>query len=176
MKRLLTVLAIFLLALSSQYVNAQLKGFRIGVGLEGALPTGNLSNVYSGGGGLSARFEIRPSHNLAFNATVGGLLFAPKSGNGIRTLVNIPVKVGAKYILVGHLYGMLELGNTHSLAYYYSNGSVTHTSNNSFTYAPSVGVQLIGFDIGLRYETFGSLNSNSTGSNSFIGLRLGFGL
>ncbi|GAC1378983.1 MAG: hypothetical protein NVSMB45_00560 [Ginsengibacter sp.] len=175
MKKILTVFVIFFLALFSQFANAQLKGFRIGLGLEGALPSGNFSNVYSGGGGLSARFEIRPTHNLAFNATVGGILFAPKSGNGIRTLVNIPVKIGAKYILVGHLYGMLELGNTHSLAYVYGNGSVTHTSNNSFTYAPSVGVQLIGFDIGLRYETFGPLPTNP-GNNSFLGLRLGFGL
>ena len=172
MKRLLTLAALAIFVVVSQNATAQLKKFRIGLGIEGALPTGDMSNLYTVGGGLTARFEIRPLHNLAFNATAGAMIFSPKDISGINTkpMLNIPVKLGVKYIFVGHLYGMLELGNTTSHIYYYqsSNNSLQQATSNNFTIAPGIGVQLIGFDIGLRYESFGS--------NHFTGLRLGFGI
>ena len=173
MRQLLTLITLVLFTMFNQTANAQLKKFRVGLGLEGALPTGDLSNGYSVGGGLTARFELRPLHNLALNATAGAMIFAPKqvnSGYDIKPLLNIPIKFGVKYIFVGHLYGMIEAGNTNSHLYYYDQNSrsVLQTRTNNFTWAPSIGVQLIGFDIGLRYESFGSSN--------FTGLRLGFGL
>lgn len=175
---MITLLSVALLVVMTENVMAQLKKFKVGLGIEGALPSGDFNNGFSVGGGLTARFELRPTHNIALNVTAGGIIFVPKkSGYDIKPLVNIPLKFGVKYILVGHLYGMAELGNTHSLIYYVepNTNNVKHNSFNSFTYAPSIGVQLIGFDIGLRYESFGSKNS-ALGSNHFIGLRLGFGL
>ena len=183
MKKIIMLAAILISAFSAQQSFAQLKGFRIGLGLEGALPTGNFAQYYSVGGGLSARFEIRPTHKVAVNATVGALIFSPKkidvnAAGDIKPVVNIPIKIGVKYIFIGHLYGMLEAGNTNSNVYYDDNGTLRHKSFNSFTYSAGVGVQLIGFDIGLRYETFGKDTNDASKfpRSNFTALRLGFGL
>ncbi len=168
MKSLITSVLTALLITVSIQASAQEKKFKVSLGLETALPVGNLGTAYSVGAGLSLRFlyKITPQFGVTF--TTGGIAFIPKGGinKNSKATLNIPFKVGGRYKFTDKFYGIMELGDTHSTVYYDSNNSVGHVSGNSFTYAPGVGVLLGGFDVSLRYEGYQSAG--------FVGLRLGF--
>jgi hypothetical protein len=148
------------------------KKFKVGLGLDAALPTGTLSQAYSIGGGLSLRFlyKITPEFGVTF--TTGFDAFVPKNLNNLtgssKATLNIPVKLGGRYKFTDKFYGIMEVGTTHSITYYKDpiTDKLAHISGNSFTYAPGIGVLLGGFDASLRYEGYRSAG--------FIGLRLGF--
>ena len=147
------------------------KRFKVSLGLDVAMPLGTLNNAYSIGGGLSLRFlyKITPAFGATF--TTGFDVFPPKNINnlnaGSKATLNIPLKIGGRYKFSNKFYGIMEVGETHTISYYKGlNNNVAHVSGNSFTYAPGIGVLLGGFDVSLRYEGFGSA--------SFLGLRLGF--
>lgn len=147
------------------------KKFKIGLGLDAALPTGTLADAYSVGGGLSLRFLYKITPQFGATLTTGFDAFIPKNVNNIddnsKASLNIPVKIGGRYKFTDKFYGIMEAGITHSIVYYKdSNGDLAHLSANSFTYAPGIGVLLGGFDASLRYEGYASQN--------FLGLRLGF--
>lgn len=147
------------------------KKFKVSLGLDVALPTGDLGQVYSLGGGLSLRFlyKITPQFGVTF--TTGFDAFIPKNLNNLnknsKATLNIPFKIGGRYKFTDKFYGIMEVGDTHSTLYYKgTTNNVAHVSSNSFTYAPGVGVLLGGFDVSLRYEGYSSAG--------FLGLRLGF--
>ena len=173
MKKQLSILcaALFLLSVTvhAQDTASNIgKRFKVGLGLEAALPLGNLGTAYSVGAGLTLRFlyKITPQFGVTF--TTGGIAFVPKSINKYsKATLNIPFKVGGRYKFTDKFYGIMEVGTTHSIIYYEDmNNKLAHTSGNSFTYAPGVGVLLGGFDASLRYEGYSGAG--------FIGLRLGF--
>lgn len=177
MKKQLSILtALFLiLTLTLQAQDAKQpasgKKFKVGLGLEVALPTGNLGNVYSLGTGLTLRFLYKITPQFGATFTTGGIVFIPKNVNNLnsnsKASISIPFKLGGRYKFSDKFYGIMEIGSTHSIIYYKgANNDVAHTSGNSFTYAPGVGLLLGGFDVSLRYEGY-----SSTG---FLGLRLGF--
>jgi len=172
-KQLLILSALFLLfslnmkAQDSKTITGN--KFKVSLGLEAALPVGDLGTGYSVGAGLSLRFlyKITPQFGVTF--TTGGIAFIPKGSinKNSKAALNIPIKVGGRYKFTDKFYGIMEVGATHSITYYKGIGNkVDHVSANSFTYAPGVGLLLGGFDVSLRYEGY-----NSAG---FIGLRLGF--
>lgn len=171
---LILVSVIFLFALSAQAQDASKvtgKRFRIGLGLEAALPLGNLSNVYSVGGGLTLRFQYKATDKFAVTFTTGGIAFIPKNVNNIsatsKASINIPFKLGGRFLITEKFYAIMEAGLTNNIVYYKNaNNHLAHTSGSSFTYAPGIGVLLGAFDASLRYEGY-----NSSG---FLGLRLGF--
>ena len=148
------------------------KKFKVGLGLDAALPVGNLGDVYSVGGGLSLRFlyKITPEFGVTF--TTGFIAFAPKDLKNLdsnsKATLNIPFKLGVRYKFTHKFYGIMEVGSTHSIVYYKdpTTNKVAHISGNSFTYAPGIGLLLGGFDVSLRYEGYKNAG--------FIGLRLGF--
>ena len=170
---ILTVLFLFFsISMQAQDTKPTIgKKFKVGLGLDAALPTGTLGKAYSIGGGLSLRFlyKITPEFGVTF--TTGFDAFVPKNLNNLngnsKASLNIPFKLGGRYKFTDKFYGIMEVGTTHSITYYKGiNNSVAHVSGNSFTYAPGIGVLLGGFDVSLRYEGYGSAG--------FIGLRLGF--
>ncbi|CAN5315249.1 hypothetical protein BH09BAC2_BH09BAC2_06140 [soil metagenome] len=174
MKKLIAICFVTFSFFLAPHADAQLKKFRIGLGLEAALPVSNL-DAYSVGGGLTIRAEVRVMNKLAVTLTSGAMAFQSKDYSGAYkqvALLNIPIKAGAKYTIVNHFYGMMELGVTQSSRYYKNaTNDVEHVSEgSSFTYAPGLGLQLAGFDLGLRYEGF-SKNNVSAG---FLGFRAGF--
>jgi hypothetical protein len=147
------------------------KKFKVGLGLDVALPTGALGDAYSLGGGLSLRFLYKVTPQFGVTLTTGFDAFIPKNVNHLnndsKASLNIPIKIGGRYKFTDKFYGIMEIGETHSIIYYKdSEGNLAHVSGNSFTYAPGVGVLLGGFDVSLRYEGYSS--------SGFIGLRLGF--
>ncbi len=176
MKKILSILtALFILF--STTVHAQDaktitgKKFKIGLGLEAALPVGTLGQAYSVGGGLSLRFLYKITPQFGATFTTGGIAFIPKNIKNLnddsKATLNIPFKLGGRYKFTDKFYGIMEVGTTHSTVYYKdTNGDLAHVSGNSFTYAPGIGVLLGGFDASLRYEGYQSAG--------FLGLRLGF--
>jgi hypothetical protein len=175
MKKQLSILAaLFLLfSINIQAQDAKSttgKKFKVGLGLEAALPVGNLGNAYSVGGGLTLRFLYKITPEFGATFTTGFIAFAPKNINNIgassKATLNFPFKLGGRYKFTDKFYGIMEVGTTHSVTYLKVNNSLGHVSGNSFTYAPGIGILLGGFDASLRYEGY-----NNAG---FIGLRLGF--
>ena len=168
MKNLITSAIISILVIASIGAKAQEKKFKVGLGLEAALPVGNLGTAYSVGAGLSLRFLYKITPQFGATFTTGGIAFIPKGSlnKSSKATINIPFKVGGRYKFTKKFYGIMEVGVTHSIVYYNSDNSVGHVSGNSFTYAPGIGVLLGGFDASLRYEGYQS--------GGFVGLRLGF--
>jgi hypothetical protein len=171
MKLLLTTCLAAAILFYSADVNAQGKKFKVGLGLEAALPVGNFADVYSAGGGLSLRFLYKITPQFGATFTTGAIVFAPKNLNNIddnsKAAVNIPFKLGGRYKFTKRFYGIMEAGITHNITYYKDiDDDLQHVSGNSFTYAPGIGVLLGGFDMSLRYEGYENAG--------FMGLRLGF--
>ena len=174
-KQLLILTGLFILL--SSMVRAQekneIKGnkFKVSLGLDAVLPTGNLSQAYGFGGGLSLRFLYKITPEFGATLTTGFDAFPPKNLSNLnsnsKATLNIPFKLGGRYKFTDKFYGIMEVGSTHSIYYYKNNSnSLAHTSGNSFTYAPGIGLLLGGFDVGLRYEGYGSAG--------FLGLRMAF--
>lgn len=174
MKKQLSILCALLLLISTttlaQDTTATITGkrFKVGLGLEAALPLGNLGKAYTFGGGLSLRFLYKITPQFGATFTTGGIAFFPKSINkDSKATLNIPFKLGGRYKFTDKFYGIMEAGVTHSIIYFKGVGNnVAHVSDNSFTYAPGVGLLLGGFDVSLRYEGYSSAG--------FLGLRMGF--
>ncbi len=169
---LIAILLVFTLSIQAQE-KKEISGkkFKIGLGLEAALPVGIMGDAYSYGGGLSLRllYKITPEFGATF--TTGGIAFVPKDIQNLnadsKANLNIPFKVGGRYKFTNKFYAIMEAGITHSIVYYKdANDDLAHISGNSFTYAPGIGVLLGGFDASLRYEGYENAG--------FIGLRLGF--
>ncbi|MDQ2862604.1 MAG: hypothetical protein M3R50_02955, partial [Bacteroidota bacterium] len=158
MKHLIKSTLIVILVIASVGAKAQEKKFKVGLGLEAALPVGNLGTAYSLGAGLSLRFLYKITPQFGATFTTGAIAFIPKGGidKNSKATINIPFKVGGRYKFTDKFYGIMEIGETHSIVYYDSNNSVGHVSGNSFTYAPGIGVLLGGFDASLRYEGYQS--------------------
>ena len=168
LKFLIISLFAAILTIVSTGTNAQGKKFKVGLGLETALPVGNMDNVYSVGAGLSLRFLYKITPQFGATFTTGGIAFIPKGGinKNSKATLNIPFKIGGRYKFTDKFYGIMEVGTTHSIVYYDVDNKVQHISGNSFTYAPGVGLLLGGFDVSLRYEGYKDAG--------FVGLRLGF--
>jgi hypothetical protein len=176
MKKILSVLtALFFLCTTTIHAQDEKtitgKKFKIGLGLEAALPVGTFGQAYSVGGGLTLRFLYKITPQFGATFTTGVIAFAPKNLNNLnsnsKATLNIPFKLGGRYKFTDKFYAIMELGTTHSITYYKDiNDNLAHVSGNSFTYAPGIGVLLGGFDASLRYEGYKSAG--------FLGLRLGF--
>ena len=171
MKKTFTIAAALLALVIGTNVQAQeVKKFSLGIGVEGALPTGGLSNLYSVGGGLTLRAAFGLDESSAFTVTSGALAFAPKDlsyTNDLKAQINIPVKAGYKYFFGGNFYGIAEAGMSFIKTYVPDmSGGTTSVSNSEFTYAPGVGVQFGSFDASVRYEAYSGAG--------FLGLRAGF--
>lgn len=168
MKKFLTIAIVLIAAFSSSQLYAQ--GFKIGLAAEGALPLGNLKNAYNFGAGATVRAEFGIAEGAAATLTSGVVAFIPKdlsSGIDLKAQLNIPIKAGVKYTVAGPLYVIGEAGVSLIKTYLPdANGNVYSVNNTEFTYAPGIGVQLGGFDAGIRYEGYSGAG--------FAALRLGF--
>lgn len=168
MKKLFTIAFIILAGFATK---SHAQGFKLGLGVEGALPVGALKSAYNVGAGLTVRAAFSLDASSAITLTTGAIAFLPKDlsnlGLDTKAQLNIPVKAGYKYNVGGPVYVIGEAGATIVRSYYSdSNGDLQSVGGTHFTYAPGVGVNLGGFDASLRYEGYQGAG--------FIGLRLGF--
>lgn len=166
---ILTALFSLAVLIASAQEKTSFRKFRIGIGLEGNLPGANLKDAYSFGTGLTLRAQYNVTEQIGITLTSGAIAFIPKdiSGSSAKAALDIPVKIGGKYLFSRYFYAMGELGISSIRVFYKDvNDKIQHTpASSSFTYAPGIGIQLGFVDIGLRYEAFKDAN--------FIGARVG---
>ena len=150
--------------------------FRVALGLVGGIPMGNFGdNVDAGGGGY---VEAKGSFgNLEVGGHLGGLIFGGASVGGSSVDVNATTIVPV--LAIGHYFfdvpgvnlyagaglgpyfvkfGDVDLGGT--------SGTIDGGSDTKFGFAPKVGINLGGVDIGVAYHVVSDL--------SFLGINLGF--
>jgi len=147
------------------------KLFSFGFGLEGAVPVGDLSSSFSGGGGVTGRFSLHAGPGFA-TFTTGAIALIPQNASttNLKTGVQVPMKFGYKYVFFPHLFVMGELGYSSFRTYYEDqNNNVVTNTNGGFTYAPSVGFQWGMLELAARYESI----QVSGGNISFMGFRAG---
>ena len=169
MKTIIAMAAIFTLCISTTMAQKETKSFSVGFGLEGGIPTGDVSNLYSAAVGITVRFSYHAGPGF-LTLTSGAIGYDPKDiqGQPKRVGLQIPVRAGYKYI-VHHFFAMGEVGFAEFRSYYGKDGNVLSTGQGSFIAAPSVGVQFNAFEAGIRYGM--DFRSNGGG---LLGLRIGF--
>lgn len=167
---------IFLLSILfvNQYAKAQTVSnnpWRLGFGVEGGIPTGDL-NGYSHfelGGTARLQYDLTRNFSLMLTsgfynffsheqATINGTVYPAVSDN----LGLVPVKAGAKIFFAGNLYADGEVG---------AGFETSATKNTKLILSPGIGWANHQWDIGLRYENF-SGQANNYGT---VALRLAYG-
>jgi hypothetical protein len=163
--------ALMLLSLQSSAQSAG-KKWSIGFGFTGGLPLGDTKTAFNVAGGMDLRFSYKAGPGFA-TFSAGANAFIPKSFVGVSTKagLQIPVKVGYKYVIVPHFFVMGEAGFSSFRSYYDGgNSNLVSSSTTGFTYAPSIGTQFGSFEAAIRYEGV----AVSGGTISFVAFRLGF--
>jgi hypothetical protein len=161
-------------------------GLRLGLGVEGLLPTGNLHNISNIGAGGTMRLQYGVANNLAITLTSGYYNFFGKTVNGyladgngnnipakIKNLGMVPVKVGIKSFFTNNLYFGAEGGAAFETTGF---GAIKgfesgYKKNTKLLLTPGVGYSSKSWDVGVRYENY-SGQSNNYGA---VGLRIAYG-
>lgn len=162
-------------------VSAQkIKGPKLGIGADFAVPVGSLSDGYKFGFGGSLLFQTPIVPKLNFTASAGYLNLSGKTLSGLylnggqiytfkQKVPNsnvVPVKVGARYFVNDNFYAGAEVG----AAFLSEDGE----NATAFAYSPNIGYELPlanknSLDLGLKYEGW-SKNS----SVGFFGFRVAY--
>lgn len=162
-----------LLVLVCITTNAQKENklFSAGFGVEAGVPVGTANTAYKFTAGLGIRFSYHAGPGFITLGS-GVLAYVPKSGLGKSTKASlqIPVKVGYKYVFHKPFFAMCEIGYSSFKVYYGGTNGIASNSTGGFTYAPAVGVNFDAVEIGIKYEG----TSLGTGAIAAIGLRLAF--
>jgi hypothetical protein len=140
--------------------------------------------------GLGLRGQYNVTEKFAVVGSVGFLLWSKSHdlGSGYsydRRLNIIPVQIGAKYYLIGGLYGMVEAGIhhiTYSEELSHTLGGSAETTKESamkISYAPNIGfefnIKSIGFDVSARYQFVGGGDIGAykdVDAMQYLGIRL----
>ncbi len=149
--------------LFTSHVNAQTSTasksdiWRLGVGIEGGIPTGSLNNFSNFSLGGTARLQY-DTENLAFMLTSGYYnVFAKDVTVGTTTVQPdaqgiVPVKAGIKVFAGEHIYFSGELG---------AGFETNYAKNTKFIASPGIGyANAWGLDVGARYESFMGQSNN----------------
>lgn len=181
--RKILVLVIFIISLffvNSLYAQKSGKLFSFGFGLEGGpIVDKEFKNSFSAEAGLSFRFSLKAGPGFV-TFTPGGMVVIPKSVNedSVKVGTHLPFKVGYKYIIADKLFVMVEGGYAFYTFYTADQNTqgaddIKKERDGGFTYAPSVGLNLGVFELGLRYETT-ILKKSTDVKPALLALRLGF--
>lgn len=153
-------------------VNAQTtpkSAWRLGIGVEGLAPVGNLHDGSNFGLGGTARLQYGLGSNVALTLTSGYYNFFAKTVNvpGLGDVKGddlgiVPVKAGIKAFVSNNIYVGAEIG---------AGFETRENGNTKLIASPGIGWASNSWDIGARYENF-SGQSNNYGT---IGLRVAYG-
>lgn len=143
--------------------------WRLGIGVEGGVPTGAAHNGSSFVLGGTARLQYGADKGLAWTLTSGYYNFFAKSfdlpgGGSVKgdDLGMVPVKVGIKAYFAPSIYFGAEAG-----AGFETNGN----NNTKLILSPGIGWSNSSWDVGVRYENFSGQSTNY----GLVGLRLAYG-
>ncbi|MDB5203347.1 MAG: hypothetical protein JWQ27_2756 [Ferruginibacter sp.] len=163
MKKLFVLAA---LTVASFAVNAQ-SPVKLSLGVDGQLPIGDFSDIYSFGigGSLQADYNVDPE--LALTLSAGYLNFSGKTVNNFKypSFGMVPVLAGIKYYFAPQVYGSAQLG----LSFGTDKGD-----GSNFTYAPGIGYKFSNNVDALLKYTGMSVKGSSNSSFNTIGLRLAY--
>jgi len=145
--------------------------WHLGIGIEGGIPTGDISSYshFELGGNARLQYDLSPVFSLMLTSgydnifsrqtvTINGTLFSDERVN----LGIIPVKAGAKVFFAKNLYADGEAG---------AGFETTGPKQTKLILSPGIGWSDTHWDVGLRYENY-SGESNNFGA---VMLRLAYG-
>ncbi|MDT3404956.1 hypothetical protein [Mucilaginibacter terrae] len=145
--------------------------WRLGIGVEAGVPTGNAHDGSNFALGGTARLQYGAAQNVALTLTSGFYNFFGKEiGNTnfkTESLGVIPVKAGIKAYTTGGFYFSGEVGAGFETKSRYLNGD----KDTKLILSPGVGYSWSNVDLGVRYENF-SGQSNNYG---MVAARLAYG-
>lgn len=149
--------------------------WRLGIGVEGGIPTGDINDFSKFDLGGTARLQYGLSNNLAVTLTSGYYNFFARSGNatidGVTYTVKakdqglVPVKAGIKAFFTPNLYFGAEAGAGFETSY---------ADNTKLLLSPAIGYATKSWDVGVRYENISGQGDNY-GTVAFR-VAYGFGL
>ncbi|WP_158825722.1 hypothetical protein [Mucilaginibacter lacusdianchii] len=140
--------------------------WRLGIGAEAAIPTGNMRDLSHIAVGGTARLQYDIKGTTSLTLTSGYYNFFAREYVVRPDYAIIPVKVGAKVFFVPHAYIIGEIGAGLETKEYYG-------KNTKLILAPGVGYATnSGVDIGLRYE---NISGGSTPDFGMVALRIAYG-
>jgi len=169
-----TAVAIFFSAnVKAQTVDKS--AWRLGVGVEGLLPTGNLHDVSNVGIGGTARLQYGIDKNVALMLTSGYYNYFGKTVSDATGDIKypsfglVPVKAGIKAFVSDGIYLSGEVGAGFETKDVYARAD--GSKDTKLILAPGIGWANKTWDVGARYENF-SGQGNSYGT---VGLRIAYG-
>jgi hypothetical protein len=146
--------------------------WRLGIGIEGGIPTGDITGFSNFDLGGTARLQYGVSKNFAItltsgyynffakgsSATIDGVTYTTKpSGLGM-----VPIKAGVKYFFVPDLYLGGEAG---------AGLETNYAKNTKLLLTPGIGWANKSWDVGVRYENYSGQGDNF----GTVALRLAYG-
>jgi hypothetical protein len=156
-----TAVALFLGTTDVKAQTNEKSAWRLGFGVEGGIPTGDISDGSNFQLGGTARLQYGVADNLALTLTSGYYNFFAKD-EGVSDLGLVPVKLGIKSFFTDNLYVGAEAG---------AGFETRENGNTKLLLSPALGWADKHWDFGVKYENF-SGQSNNYGA---VGLRVAYG-
>lgn len=154
MKYKFLLFPVFMLFFSASYSQKEERGFRLGFGFNGGVPTNSAFNFSLGADG---RLQYDISLKTSFSATTG---YTHLFNKGVSDTGFVPAKLGFKSFLGDQIYVLGEVGAAIG---------VNKGMGTSSLWAPGIGIATKHIDISLRYENYNKFNTGQ------VSLRLAYG-
>jgi hypothetical protein len=159
--KMLSVFAITLLfANNSQAQEAKSfdQGFRLGIGLNGGMPTNNDTYDWSLGGDVRLQYDLTPKASLTLTTGFTNLFI----DHNVKDLGFIPAKIGFKaFVWEDQFYVLGEVGGGFAVTNGYD--------KNTYIWSPGIGYANENIDVSVRYEAYADYDTNQ------IALRIAYG-
>jgi hypothetical protein len=134
------------------------QGFRLGIGLNGGLPTNNDTYNWSLGGDVRLQYDLSKKTSVTLTTGFTNLFI----DQNVKDLGFIPIKAGFKaFVWEDQFYVLGEVG-----------GGIAVTNGydkNTYIWSPGVGFVSNNIDVSLRYEAYTEYDTNQ------IALRVAYG-
>jgi hypothetical protein len=171
MKKLILSATVIIVVSMSAFAQID-KKFSFSGGAEFSVPTGSFSNTHLLGIGGSLQAEYYVMEKMKGTVTLGLLAYPkrPSLSNGAAQRI-IPLRIGAKYFLIGGLYGGAQLGVAFLSNYGPYSGTV-------FAYSPlMLGYEFNlksgkAFDATIKYDAY--TGSGKIGTLGTFGIRVAY--
>jgi len=168
-KLVATAIAAVAILFGTTNVKAQTKDenpWRLGIGAEAFVPTGNLNTISSFGIGGTLRLQYGADKGLAYTLTSGYYdalgKTVPNTSLKYNSFGIVPLKAGIKAYFADNIYFGAEAGA----------GFETATGGSTkLLLSPGLGYSSKSWDVGARYENF----SGQGTSYGLVGLRVAYG-
>lgn len=134
------------------------QGFRLGIGLNGGLPTDNDTYNWSLGGDVRLQYDLTKKTSLTLTTGFTNLFI----DQDVKDLGFIPAKIGFKaFVWEDQFYVLGEVGGGFAVTNGYD--------QNTYIWSPGIGYAHKNIDVSLRYEAYTDYDTDQ------IALRVAYG-